>query len=1203
MRRFIGTLGKTAGWLLLALATAATSALAVSVPSVVVSAAATVSTSGTTNVGKVVQDTCGNLYELENSGNLMEIPAGGGTAVYLVNYGSIASGDGLLGGLAIDSSNNLYVDDKWNGAVMEIPSSSCTPEPSSATSVANNSSIGSIDSYWYDPGDIAVDSSGHIFVVSDGFGSSGAIYEQTSSTSGVVVFASTSSIGQITSIALDASDDVFFTASGSGSVYEVPVASYGTSSPTVVITGLSTALGLAFDSSGNLYVGDSGTGNIYEVPYSSSLQYGSMYQIAAGAPLGAPLTISQDSKSFFFGDNTASLYQLAAGSANLGSVVVGSSSTATVGFIFNAAETPSSFALFPPSGVFAASASTCTAGTAYIAGKSCTETIAFTPTAPGATKAAVSVASSSGSALATVYLYGTGQGAGVTIDPGTVASIGNGFKTPKSVALDAAGDVFVADSSNSEVLEYASGSTTAVSIGSKLSSPEGVAVDGAGNVYIADTGNSRIVEVPIINGALDNSLQTVLPTTLANAALSSPAGVTVDKVGNLYIADSGNGRIVYVPYTTSLNTTAATVLVSSLSSPLATAVDPSGNLYVANSGVGEIYKIVTPFSTGVQELVANGFGTPSGLAVDASGSLFVADSGNDQLVRIPSVSGVLENSDAVDAGIGINAPYGVAVDASGNLYVTDSADGAAYLVTRTSSTLSFGAWALNQSGGTLSAAVENSGNLTLDFLSPYYSASGNTADFTLPGSENGGCLASGTVAAGSYCTIDATFAPTASGTRTDVLTLASNATNASSSVITLTGTGASGGSTATALAVTSPSSGSLYFGEAITLTATVTSSSGTPSGTAKLLVDGVQGGMATLSAKGVATFQLDSGLSGGTHTLEAVYEGSSSFDGSNSSILSVTASKAPTATALAVTTPYVNPLSATSGSSITLLAAVGSSSSGIPSGTVTFTSNGTSLGSVTLAPASGGLFEATLSTTALSVGTDAIVATYSGDANYIASSSAATTVVVVSSAAVTVTSSSTALTSTATSSGTVTFSATSYGGWNGLAGFSCDTSTLPANSRCVFSPGQAMVLASTSGTTYSIPTVQLSVVIDQPPQTTTASRIPWALGGLGGLLLLLARRHLARRYAWVSAGVLLAAVLLPLTAVCVTGCSSGDIYNTPAGTSTISVYASADPYEVSSGSLVLTTTQACGTNSSTGLADPSISPCSQTKFQVAVTVK
>ena len=123
MRRIIGTLGKTAGWFLLALAMTATSALAVSVPSIVLSATATVSTSGTSNVGKVVQDTCGNLYELENSGNLMEIPAGGGTAVYLVNYGSIASGDGLLGGLAIDSSNNLYVDNKWNGEVMEIPSS------------------------------------------------------------------------------------------------------------------------------------------------------------------------------------------------------------------------------------------------------------------------------------------------------------------------------------------------------------------------------------------------------------------------------------------------------------------------------------------------------------------------------------------------------------------------------------------------------------------------------------------------------------------------------------------------------------------------------------------------------------------------------------------------------------------------------------------------------------------------------------------------------------------------------------------------------------------------------------------------------------------------------------------------------------------------------------------------------------------------
>ena len=1199
MLRFIGNLGKT--WLALVLLTAATSALALSVPPVVVSSTATVSTSGTTKVNKVVQDTCGNLYELENSGNLMEIPAGGGAAVYLVSYGGYSS-DGLRGGLAIDSSNNLYVDHKWSGEVIEIPSSGCSPQVSNATSVANNNSLGSVDGYWYDPGDIAVDASGHIFVVSDGFGGSGNIYEQTSSTSGVKVFAG-GSMGQISSIAVDSSGNVFFTASGSGSVYEVPVASYGTSSATTVLTGLTTALGLAFDSAGNLYVGDASTGNIYEVPYSSSaLQFSSFFQLVAGAPLGAPLTIAQDGKSFFVGNDDTNLYQIALGSANFGSVSIGSSSTATIGFVFNAAETPSSFTLFPSSGQYAVSAATCSASTAYTAGQSCTETVAFTPTTPGMSKAALSAGTSS-SVLGTVYLGGVGVGAGLTIDPGTTASFGSGFKAPKAVAIDAAGDVFIADSSAGKVYEYAAGSSTAVSIGSGLSAPQGVAVDGAGNVYIADTGNSRIVEVPMINGALSSSSQTALATTLASTALKSPAGVTVNAVGDLFIADTGNNRIVYVPFTTSLNTSAATALVSSLSSPLATAVDAAGDLYVANTGEGQIYKVVAPFAQGEQELVANGFGNPSGLAVDASGSLFVADSGNDELLRIPNVSGSLVTSDAVDAGLGVTAPYGVAIDAAGNLYVSDSADAAAYLVTRTSTTLGFGDWAVSATGSTLVAELENSGNATLDLSSPYYTASGATTDYTITSGGSGECAASGTVAAGASCELAATFAPTVSGTRSDVLTLASNAANASGGTVTLTGVGSTATSTATVLAMTSPSSGSPYFGEAITLTATVTATSGTPSGTVLLLVDSVQTEAVTLSSKGVATFTLSSGLSGGTHTLLAVFNGTSSFNGSVSSSLSLTVTKAATATALAVTTPYINPLSAVSGASVTLLATVGSSGTGIPTGTVTFTANGTSLGSATLAPASGGLFEASLSTTALAVGTDAIVATYSGDANYYSSVSSSTSVTVVSAAKVTATASATSLTSTANSAGTVTFTSTSYGGWNGIVGFSCDSSTLPANSRCVFSPGQAMVLASTSTTSYTLPTVQLSLVINQPPQTTTASRLCWWTGGLGGLLLLLMRKRLARRYAQVWAGVLLAVVLLPLATAGVTGCSSGNVYTTPKGTSTVTVYANADPYTVSSGTLVLTSTQTCGTNSTTGYADPSLSPCSQTKFSVAVTVQ
>ena len=1199
--------GRAAILIVLILVAGAICAAAQSIPSVVVSSTATVATSGTSNVDKVVQDTCGNLYELENGGNLLEIPAGGGAAIYLASNGG-QSADGLSGGIAIDSSNNLYVDHKWSGEVIEIPSSGCTPNPSAANSVANNNSIGSVDGYWYDPGDIAVDASGHIFVVSNGFGGSGNIYEQTSSSSGVKVFAG-GSMGQITSIAVDTSGDVFFTASSSGSVYEVKAGSYGSGAIAVISSGLQTALGLAFDASGNLYVGDSGTGNIYEVPYASSLQFGSMYLLAAGAPIGAPLSISHDGKSFFFGNNTPNVYQQALGSANIGAVAVGSSGTATVGVVFNAAVTPSAFTLFPSGGQYSITggSSPCAAGTAYTAGQSCNEAVTFSPATPGTAVAGAVVAGSGGTALATLYASGIGEGAGLTLDPGTVAATGSGFNTPDSVAIDAKGDVFYADAGSNAILEFKSGSSTAVTIGSGLSKPAGVAVDGAGNVFIADTGNNRIVEVPMVSGALSNSAQITVvaaknssgtATPIAGAALSAPAGVAVDGAGDLFIADTGNNRIVGVPYNGTLNTSAAVAIGSSLSGPLAVVANASGELYVADSGAGQIYEIFSPLAQPSQQLVAVGFGNPTGLALDASGSLFVADYANGDVVRIPNISGSLEPNDQVEAGIGVGTPYGVAVDPSGNLYVSNGAGAAAYRITRTSTTLAFGDWALSTTSGVLAATVENAGNQNLVLGSPYYTAAGNTGDFTVSTTASGACAAGGTVIAGESCGLDATFAPTASGTRTDTLSLSSNAANASSTLVTLTGNGASIAATATKLTVTSPASGTPSFGQSITLSATVTATSGTPTGTVTLVVDGTQVGEATLNSSGIATFDLASGLTGGSHTLVAVYNGTAAFNGSASSALQLNVGKTTTVTTLTVTPPYTNPLSAVQGNPVTFTAVISFSGVGIPTGTVTFTANGTALGAAPVEPAAGGLFEATFSTSSLAVGNYTTVATYSGDPNYIASVSATSaTIYVVSSPNVNVTTSGTSITSSSSSSGTVTFTATTYGGWNGLVGFSCLASSLPTNARCVFSPGQIEVLPSTSTTTASNPPVSLTITIDQPPQTPTASKFYWWLAVPTGLLLFFIRRRFARRD-WSAITSTLALIVLGIAAVGMGACSNSIHYNTPAGASTVTVIASSDPFTAPPSSTNANpSTQSCPAN------NPASAPCAQQTFQVSLTVQ
>jgi trimeric autotransporter adhesin len=249
----------------------------------------------------------------------------------------------------------------------------------------------------------------------------------------------------------------------------------------------------------------------------------------------------------------------------------------------------------------------------------------------------------------------------------------------------------------------------------ELNGPNGVAVDASGNLYIADTLNNRIRKVTAggtITTVAGNGLTAYSgdngPAT--SAAINNPAGVAVDTSGNLYIADYVNARIRKVSNSGTITTIAGTGVQSysgdngpatsaELKQPAGVAVDPSGNVYIADEGNSVIRKVNTG---GIITTIAgngtygdngdNGAATaaslqgPAGVALDSSGNLYIADY-YDQVIRkvdnsgiITTVAGIHGNSHAPgfsgDLGSATSAelysPSAVAVDAVGNLFILDS---------------------------------------------------------------------------------------------------------------------------------------------------------------------------------------------------------------------------------------------------------------------------------------------------------------------------------------------------------------------------------------------------------------------------------------------------------------------------------------------------------------------------------------------------
>ena len=228
----------------------------------------------------------------------------------------------------------------------------------------------------------------------------------------------------------------------------------------------------------------------------------------------------------------------------------------------------------------------------------------------------------------------------------TQTTIGSGLNSPYGVAVDASGNVYVADYNNNRV-QKVTPTGTQTTIGSGFSNPVGVAVDASGNVYVADVGNNQLEKVT-----------TTGTQTTIGSGFSLPYGVAVDASGNVYVADCNNNQVEKITPTGT-----QTTIGSGFSNPVGVAVDASDNVYVAERGNNQVEK-VTP--TGTQTTIGSGFSNPVGVAVDASGTVYVADHDNNHVEKITPTGS------QTTIGSGFNHPTGVAVDASGTFYVADT---------------------------------------------------------------------------------------------------------------------------------------------------------------------------------------------------------------------------------------------------------------------------------------------------------------------------------------------------------------------------------------------------------------------------------------------------------------------------------------------------------------------------------------------------
>ena len=675
------------------------------------------------------------------------------------------------------------------------------------------------------------------------------------------------------------------------------------------------------------------------------------------------------------------------------------------------------------------SGGTCATEQSYSAGDSCTLLVQFTPKGPGPRLGKVAISHTASVEPFLVGLGGNGYAPVVSFAPAVISTVPGTYPSnagllsgAQHLTVDGGDTLYIADTGN-KIIRSIDSSGTIVNLTTTSNPPVGIAVDTFGEVYYDQPADNTMHEIydygPVvqINGSGTASCPSTTPCNLNSEALGQPGAMSIDAYNHLFFVDSHQGAamatvqpipaklvFLYDPFPFQTNP----------SSPIGS--DASDNLYSMwyNGGECEIVRstlydaensnVIFTKIVGGHTCGFSGDGGEAGnaeiggavgaITFDLAGNLYFSDTKNQRVRRIQATTGIIStiagtgtagyNGDNGEANYAeLSSPTGVAVDSQGQVYIISSTSptGTAQVVRKLGPNgfLPFGNRTKGGSGPARSVTVSNTGNAALTITNAVISGA-NPGDFKIDPNTTSCLLSPGsTLYSGASCQIGLLASPTAAGPRSATLVLLDNTvTNSNTVQLTVNGT-----LPTPALAITSPTSGSsVKSGIAVKFAVSVTSSSSpAPTGTVSFKVDGVADGSPVALSSGTASVNVTESVTG-THTLSATYSGDANYNpvGPVSESYSVTAATQPakiTLTSSANPAEYCQPVDFT----VTVAGASGVT----PTGTVSLKRGTTVLGSASLSKGVA-MFSSPIAT--LTVGTNLLSASYTGDAKNAASTSA-----------------------------------------------------------------------------------------------------------------------------------------------------------------------------------------------------------------------